>query len=39
MSRDERISWFHGKVSREYAEDLIKEGKYDKIKININCNV
>ena len=26
MSRDENLSWFHGKVSREYAEDLIKKG-------------
>ncbi|KAI8122408.1 Tyrosine-protein kinase shark [Lucilia cuprina] len=30
MNRDEHLSWFHGKVSREYAEELIRnEGGED----------
>ncbi|KAM7345659.1 SH2 ankyrin repeat kinase [Cochliomyia hominivorax] len=30
MSRDEKLSWYHGKISREYAEELIRnEGSED----------
>lgn len=28
MNREDNVNWFHGKISRETAEKLLKEGKY-----------
>lgn len=38
MSRDDHLSWFHGKVSREHAEEIVKSGAkiLDKIFASLN---
>lgn len=28
MSREDDICWYHGKLTRQEAETLLKEGKY-----------
>lgn len=34
MNKEDNVNWFHGKISREAAEKMLKDGKYfDKFQI------
>lgn len=32
MNREDNLCWFHGKVSRERAEQILREGKLQRLE-------